>query len=106
MGRHAPDQQHPKLVVHVTDSLNEFVEPSTDDVFIALESTLKAAGDREVLAQAARPGEKLALLATTLFKTLIPGNYQAIAATDVASALVQTGQPGRRVLLSGEMQSH
>lgn len=68
-----------------------------------------AAGDREALAQAARPGEKLALLATTLFKALIPGNYQAIAATDVASALVhavQTGQPGRRVLLSGEMQAH
>ena len=66
-------------------------------------------GDREALAQGVRTGEKLAQAAMTLFKPLIPGNYQAIAAADVASALlsaVQAGQPGRHVLLSGEMQPH
>ena len=66
------------------------------------------AGDREALAQAARPAEKLGLLAMTLFKPLIPANYRAIAATQVVHALlsaVHSTDKGTRVLLSGEMQS-
>lgn len=65
------------------------------------------AGDRDALAQAARPAEKLGLLAMTLFKPLIPANYQAITARQVAHALlsaVQNTEQGKRVLLSGEMQ--
>jgi len=45
----------------------------------------------------------------TLFKPLVPNNYRAIPAADVAAALiaaVQLGQPGTRVLLSGELRSH
>jgi hypothetical protein len=65
------------------------------------------AGDRDALAQAARPGEKLGLIAMTLFKPLIPANYRAITATQVAHALlaaVHGTDKGTRVLLSGEMQ--
>lgn len=65
------------------------------------------AGDRDALAQATRPAEKLGLLAMTLFKPLIPANYRAITATQVAHALlraVQGTDHGTRVLLSGEMQ--
>jgi len=66
------------------------------------------AGDREALAQAPRPLEKLGLFAMmSLFKPLIPANYQAISATQVAHALLSTVQgsrQGTRVLLSGEMQ--
>lgn len=65
------------------------------------------AGDRAVLAQATRPGEQLALVAMRLLKPLIPRNYRVVAAADVAAALVnavKAGQPGRRVLLSGELQ--
>jgi uncharacterized protein YbjT (DUF2867 family) len=66
------------------------------------------AGDRDALGQAARPAEKLGLLAMSLFKPLIPANYQAITATQVAHALLATVRgtgKGTRVLLSGEMQS-
>ena len=65
------------------------------------------AGDRAALAQPERPGEHLGLLATRLLKPLIPANYRAISADDVAQALikaVQQTQQGQRVLLSGEMQ--
>lgn len=64
-------------------------------------------GDRATLAQATRPAEKLGLLAMALFKPLIPANYRAIAATQVAHALVSAVQytdRGTRVLLSGDMQ--
>ncbi|WP_370870770.1 epimerase [Polaromonas sp.] len=77
-----------------------------DSVVFARPSVL--AGDREALAQATRPGEQLALVAMRLFKPLIPRNYRAVAAADVAAALVSAvhaGQPGRRVLLSGELQA-
>lgn len=76
-----------------------------DSVVFARPSVL--AGDRAALAQATRPGEQLALVAMRLFKPLIPRNYRVVAAADVAAALVkavQAGQPGRRVLLSGELQ--
>ena len=65
------------------------------------------AGDRDALAQTSRPAEKFGLLAMRLFKPLIPANYQAITATQVAHALVNTvhaTERGSRVLLSGEMQ--
>jgi hypothetical protein len=42
-----------------------------------------------------------------LFKPLIPANYQAITATQVACALLsamRSGKPGTQVLLSGQMQ--
>ena len=180
VGRRAPLQTHPKLVVHLTDSLSAFSAPPVDDVFIALGTTIKVAGsqqafraidydavvavaasahyagarrlgiisamgadiksavfynrvkgemeiavgrlayettvfarpsilagDRGALAQARRPGEQLALAAMSLFKPLIPRNYRAITATDVAGALVgavSAGRPGTRVMLSGQMQ--
>jgi uncharacterized protein YbjT (DUF2867 family) len=66
-------------------------------------------GDRDSLGQAARPAEKLGLLAMHLFKPLIPANYQAITATQVARALlsaVRSTDKGTRVLLSGEMQRY
>ena len=65
------------------------------------------AGNRAALAQPERAGEHLGLLATRLLKPLIPANYRAIAADDVAQALikaVQQTKQGQRVLLSGEMQ--
>lgn len=65
------------------------------------------AGERETLTQAPRPAERLGLLAMALFKPLIPANYRAIAATQVAQALLNTlyrTEQGTRVLLSGEMQ--
>ena len=180
VGRRAPLQIHPKLVVHLTDSLSAFKAPAVDDVFIALGTTIKVAGsqqafravdhdavlavassaraagarrlgivsamgadarstvfynrvkgeienavcrlgydsvvlarpslltgDREALAQAKRPAEQLAMKTMALFKALIPRNYRAITATDVAGALVGAvcaGRPGTRVMLSGQMQ--
>ena len=65
-------------------------------------------GNRDALGQAARPAEKLGLLAMTLLKPLIPTNYRPIAATQVAHALlsaVHSTERGTRVLLSGEMQA-
>ncbi len=65
------------------------------------------AGDRDALAQPARLGEKQVLLAMRLFKPLIPANYRAISAKQVAHALlkaVQETSEGSRVLLSGDMQ--
>ena len=65
------------------------------------------AGNRAALAQPERAGGHLGLLATRLLKPLIPANYRAIAADDVAQALikaVQQTKQGQRVLLSGEMQ--
>ena len=180
VGRRAPLQTHPKLVIHLTDALSVFKAPAVDDVFIALGTTIKVAGsqqafravdhdavlavassaraagarrlgivsamgadarstvfynrvkgeienavcrlgydsvvlarpslltgDREALAQAKRPAEQLAMKTMALFKALIPRNYRAITATDVAGALVGAvcaGRPGTRVMLSGQMQ--
>ncbi|MFZ3082546.1 MAG: NAD(P)H-binding protein [Rhodoferax ferrireducens] len=65
-------------------------------------------GNRDALGQAARPAERLGLLAMTLLKPLIPTNYHPITATQVAHALlsvVHSTERGTRVLLSGEMQA-
>ena len=64
-------------------------------------------GDRKALGQPERPGERLAALAMPLLKQLIPANYRAIAAAQVARALLaalQGTDQGVRVLLSGDMQ--
>jgi uncharacterized protein YbjT (DUF2867 family) len=65
------------------------------------------AGDREALGQPARTGEKVGLYVSTLLRPLIPSNYRAIAAIDVARALLARvpAAQGREVLLSGRMQS-
>ena len=44
VGRRAPDQQHPKLIVHVVKSFSDIKLPPVDDVFIALGTTIKVAG--------------------------------------------------------------
>lgn len=65
-------------------------------------------GNREALAQSARPAEKWGLAAMALLKPLIPANYQAISATQVARALLSAlndAGPGTHVLLSGQLQS-
>lgn len=63
-------------------------------------------GDRELLGQPVRGGEKLALRVSTVLRPLIPANLRSIAAADVAAALLANvpGASGRVVLLSGQMQ--
>lgn len=75
-----------------------------DGLVIARPSLL--VGDREALGQPGRLGERVATVFSRLLRPLIPANYRAIAAADVARALlarVPTAR-GRVVLLSGEMQ--
>jgi uncharacterized protein YbjT (DUF2867 family) len=65
------------------------------------------AGHRQALDQPARPGERIGLWLMHSLKPLIPSNYRAIEARDVAHALVQAvkkGKPGVHTLLSGAMQ--
>lgn len=64
------------------------------------------AGDRAVLGQPERAGEKLALRASRWLAPLIPDNYLAIPAADVAAALLRTVPVarGQQVLLSGAMR--
>ena len=38
--------QHPKLVVHISASVADWASPAIDDVFIALDTTLKIAGSK------------------------------------------------------------
>lgn len=47
VGRRAPAQRDPRLVVHITDSFSGFAAPPVDDVFIALGTTLKVAGSKQ-----------------------------------------------------------
>lgn len=65
------------------------------------------AGHRQALHQPARPGERIGLWLMQGLKPLIPSNYRAIEARDVAHALVRAvkkGKPGVHTLLSGAMQ--
>lgn len=65
-------------------------------------------GQRELLRQPTRPSERAGLLLMRSLRPLIPANYRAIAAKDVASALIGTmknSEPGVRILLSGAMQA-
>lgn len=65
-------------------------------------------GNRNGLAQPARLGEKWGLMTMKLLKPLIPANYRAIPAEQVAHALlkaVHNADKGTRVLLSGQLQA-
>ena len=75
-----------------------------ESVSIARPSML--AGDRESLNQASRLGEQIGLKLMTAVNFLIPANYKAINATDVARALhrmVTEGHAGVRIVMSGEL---
>lgn len=74
-----------------------------ETVVIARPSFL--AGDRESLGQPVRGGEKLALRASRWLRPVIPANLRAIAAKDVAAALLREvpRASGRKVMLSGTM---
>ena len=64
------------------------------------------AGDRDSLKQVSRLGEKIGLKLMAAVDFLVPANYKAIAAVDVAGALhrmVTQGQAGVRIALSGEL---
>jgi len=63
-------------------------------------------GDRDALGQPVRRGEKLGLVFSKLLGFLIPANYQPIAATAVAKALLSAvpQAQGKIVLLSGAMR--
>ena len=80
-------------------------ETGFQTVVIARPSMLD--GNRAALAQPVRTAERLGVAVMAVLKPAIPPNYRAIRASDVARALiaaVQQGQPGQRVMLSGEMQ--
>ena len=64
------------------------------------------AGDREALGQPARAREQVGLRLFRILRPLIPANYRAIAAIDVARALLARvpSAQGREVLMSGAMQ--
>ena len=75
-----------------------------ESVSIARPSML--AGDRNSLKQASRPGEQIGLTLMSAVSFLIPANYKAIAAVDVAKALhrmVTEGRAGARIAMSGEL---
>lgn len=63
-------------------------------------------GDRKALGQPERTLERVMMVVSRLFGPAIPANYRAIAAADVARALLRSvpASQGRAVLLSGEMQ--
>ncbi len=64
-------------------------------------------GARHELDQPARPGERIGLGLVRALRGVIPSNYRAITASDVACALVSAvlrGTPGVVTLLSGAMQ--
>lgn len=64
-------------------------------------------GDRAALGQRERAGEGVGLVLARGLRPLLPANYRAILARDVAHALiraVQTAAPGVTTLLSGQMQ--
>ncbi len=64
-------------------------------------------GNRRSLDQPARPGEALALFAFGLLRPVIPANYRAVSARDVAAALIHHTSDCRGVgaltLQSGEL---
>ena len=64
-------------------------------------------GNRALLGQAGRMGEGLGLKLARGLSPLLPANYKAIKASDIAHALirhVKAGVPGVVTLMSGEMQ--
>ena len=66
------------------------------------------AGDRASLAQAPRVGEQIGLKAMQALSFLIPADYKAIEATQVARALlhaVKSGKPGSTAYSSGQLRN-
>jgi uncharacterized protein YbjT (DUF2867 family) len=64
-------------------------------------------GDRSALHQPERSGEGIGLMLARGLSPLLPANYRAIRASDIAHALirqVKAGIPGVVTLMSGEMQ--
>lgn len=63
-------------------------------------------GDRGALGQAARPGERIGALLAGVLRPLIPADYRAIRAADVARALLARvpAAQGQVILRSGAMQ--
>ena len=64
-------------------------------------------GDRAALGQSERTGEGMGLLLARGLRPLLPANYRAILARDVAHALIRSvraATPGVTTLLSGQMQ--
>ena len=64
-------------------------------------------GDRAFLGQTDRAGEGMGLMLARSLRPLLPANYRAIPARDIAHALlraVHAGPPGVVTLLSGQMQ--
>lgn len=64
-------------------------------------------GNRAALGQPGRAGEGLGLKLARGLSPLLPANYKAIKASDIAHALirhVKAGTPGVVTLMSGEMQ--
>jgi uncharacterized protein YbjT (DUF2867 family) len=64
-------------------------------------------GDRAALGQPGRAGEGIGLKLARCLSPVIPSNYRAIKASDIAHALVRhvkAGVPGVVTLMSGEMQ--
>jgi uncharacterized protein YbjT (DUF2867 family) len=64
-------------------------------------------GDRNAIGQPERGGESIGLWLARRLRPLLPVNYRAILAKDVANALireVQAGKQGMMVLLSSQMQ--
>jgi uncharacterized protein YbjT (DUF2867 family) len=64
-------------------------------------------GDRNALGQSERGGEGIGLWLARRLRPLLPVNYRAILAKDVAHALirsVQAAKPGVLTLMSGELQ--
>ena len=64
-------------------------------------------GERQLLGQPERRGEKLGLAVSRLLGPLIPSNYKPVAAANVAHALLirVPAATGRVIVLSGAMQS-
>ena len=65
-------------------------------------------GDRASIGQASRPGETLAQALAPLIAWLTPRRLQPLAATTVARGLlaaVNSGQPGKRIVESDELQA-
>jgi uncharacterized protein YbjT (DUF2867 family) len=180
VGRRALALKHPKLTSHVVDLTMLASLPKADDCFIALGTTIKAAGskdafraidlsaveavalaakasgatklgvvsamganshssvfynrikgemelslarmgfkslviarpslidgDRAALQQPERSGEGIGLMLARNLSPLLPANYRAISAKDIAHALIRNiraGTPGVVTLMSGEMQ--
>jgi uncharacterized protein YbjT (DUF2867 family) len=100
------DARSPIFYSRVKGELEEALTALGFDALVIARPSLLA-GDREALAQPARVGEQWALRVGRLLRPLIPANYRAIAATDVARALLARvpAARGREVLLSGAMQS-